>query len=187
MTQSNKIKVAIIGGGASGVFAAIRAASVAKANNVDIEICIFETSSRPLKKVKISGGGRCNVTHNIFDIRAFCENYPRGQKELMSAFNVFQAEDMVNWFKDRGVSLKTESDGRMFPITDKSQTIIDCFLNELNKHNIKLLTRQNVKSIVKSEQGFSLTINDKEFYIADKVLVATGSMPAGYSAITVHL
>lgn len=176
-----KRSLAIIGAGASGVFAAIRCAEVAREKSIDIDICIFEATSRSLKKVKISGGGRCNVTHNIFEVRDFCTNYPRGQKELISPFQVFQASDTVKWFKKRGVKLKHEVDGRMFPTTDSSETIINCFMQEINRLGIKILTKRSVKSIKKIDSGrFSLNINNQEEFIADAVLVATGSMPGGY-------
>ena len=181
MNKTKQQSIAIIGGGASGIFAALRCAEVAKANNIIVDIRVFEASSKPLKKVRISGGGRCNVTHHIFEVNDFCVNYPRGCKELLSPFQKFQAADTVEWFKDRGVELKHESDGRMFPVTDKSATVIDCFMQEANKHKIKLLIKTNVKSLKKLEDGkISLFINDNESFIADSVLIATGSMPGGY-------
>lgn len=176
-----KKNIAIIGGGASGIFACLRAAEVANQNNVETDIRVFEISSQFLKKVKISGGGRCNVTHHLFETQEFCQNYPRGQRELRSPFQTFQALNTVEWFEKRGVKLKYESDGRMFPVTDNSQTIIDCFLNEAEKMQVKLLPRKNVKTIKKMEDGrLSLYINDDEQFLADSVLIATGSMPGGY-------
>ena len=131
--------------------------------------------------MRISGGGRCNVTHHIFEVNDFCLSYPRGRKELLSPFQKFQAADTVEWFEERGVGLKHEVDGRMFPITDNSETIIDCFMQEANKHEIKLLNKMNVKSLKKLGDGrISLFINDDESFIADSVLIATGSMPGGY-------
>ena len=118
MKTSKKQSIAIIGGGASGIFASLRCAEVAKAKKIDVDIRVFEASTKFLKKVRISGGGRCNVTHNIFEVNAFCLNYPRGQKELLSPFQKFQATDTVKWFEERGVDLKHEDDGRMFPVTD---------------------------------------------------------------------
>ena len=174
-------KIAIIGGGASGIFASIRCAEIAKEKKIDIDIKVFEASSKFLKKVKISGGGRCNVTHHIFEVNEFCLNYPRGQKELLSPFQKFQASNTVEWFKARGVELKYESDGRMFPVTNNSETIINCFMKEAQKHKIKLLNKMNVKNIEKLEDGrISLFINDDESFIANSVLIATGSMPKGY-------
>ena len=174
-------KIAIIGGGASGFFASLRCAEVAKTHKLDVDIRIFETSANFLKKVKISGGGRCNVTHHEFDVKEFCLNYPRGRKELMSPFQIFQAANTVEWFKKRGVRLKFESDGRMFPVTDSSETVINCFLKEANKYKIKLLNKKTVKSLKRLEDGkISLYINEDESFIADSVLIATGSMPSGY-------
>lgn len=181
MKRPKRKSVAIIGGGASGIFASLRCAEVAKEQKKDIDIRVFEATTNFLSKVRISGGGRCNVTHHTFDIRDFCLNYPRGQKELISPFQTFQAADTVKWFKERGVRLKHESDGRMFPVTDTSETIIDCFMQEANKHKIRLLTKKNIKSLRKLEDGkISLFINDDESFIADSVLIATGSMPGSY-------
>ena len=176
-----KQSIAIIGGGASGIFASLRCAEVAKAEKINVDIHVFEGSSKLLKKVRISGGGRCNVTHHIFEVNDFCLNYPRGRKELLSPFQNFQASDTVDWFEKRGVELKHESDGRMFPVTDNSETIIDCFMQEANKYGIKLLNKMNVKSLKKLGNGkISLFINEDESFIADSVLIATGSMPGGY-------
>ena len=181
MKTSKQQSIAIIGGGASGIFASIRCAEAAKERKIDVDIRVFEASTKFLKKVRISGGGRCNVTHNIFEVNAFCLNYPRGQKELLSPFQKFQATDTVKWFEERGVDLKHEDDGRMFPVTDNSETIIDCFMQEASKHEIKLLNKMNVKSLKKLGDGkISLFINDDESFIADSVLIATGSMPGGY-------
>ena len=185
MVISNKKAIAIIGGGASGIFAAIRSAQVAKEKKVDVDICVFEASTNFLRKVRISGGGRCNVTHHLMDTKDFSLNYPRGQKELLSPFQKFQAADTIKWFEDRGVNLKHESDGRMFPITDRSETIIDCFIKETNKHKVKLLNKKNVNAIKKLQDGrITLSINEDESFIADSVLIATGSKPLGYNLAT---
>ena len=181
MKTPKQRRIAIIGGGASGVFASIRCAEIAAEQKLDVDIRVFETSARLLKKVRISGGGRCNVTHHIFEVKDFCLNYPRGRKELISPFQIFQAANTVEWFKRKGIVLKHESDGRMFPVTNNSETIINCFMQETNKHEIKLLTKMNVKSLKKLENGkISLFINDAESFVADSVLIATGSMPGGY-------
>jgi len=181
MKTSKPKSIAIIGGGASGIFASLRCAEVAKAQKIDVDIRVFEASTGFLKKVRVSGGGRCNVTHHIFEVKDFCLNYPRGRKELLSPFQIFQAANTVEWFKERGVRLKHESDGRMFPVTDNSETIINCFMHETNKHKIKLLTKMNVKSLKKLEnRKISLFINEDESFIADSVLIATGSKPSGY-------
>ena len=181
MKASRKKSIAIVGGGASGFFAALRCAEVAKAEKIVADIRVFESSTKFLTKLRISGGGRCNVTHHLFEVRDFCSNYPRGQKELLSPFQVFQASNTVEWFQKRGVELKHESDGRMFPITDRSETIIDCFLNEAKKHNVRLLTKKSVKSLKKLDDGrISLFINDNESFLADSILIATGSFPSSY-------
>ena len=153
MAASLRKNIAIIGGGASGVFAALRCAEVAKARGIDAEICVFEASSGFLRKVRISGGGRCNVTHHLFDTKEFCLNYPRGRKELLSPFQIFQATHTVQWFEQRGILLKHEPDGRMFPVTDTSQTIIDCFMDEARKLKVKLLSKKNVKTVKKLDDG----------------------------------
>jgi len=181
MKKSKYQNIAIIGGGASGVFASLRCAEVAKSKKIDVDIQVFEASTKLLKKVRISGGGRCNVTNHMFDVNNFCLNYPRGRKELLSPFQNFQAANTVEWFEERGVNLKYEIDGRIFPVTDSSETIIDCFMQEANKYEIKLLKKMNVKSLKKLDDGkISLFINDNESFIADSVLIATGSMPHGY-------
>jgi len=113
----------VVGGGAAGFFGAIQAASIKRG----MKVLILEKSTKLLAKVKVSGGGRCNVTHHEFQYKALAHHYPRGEKMLRSLFQKFQAKDVVDWFADRGIALKAEPDGRMFPITDSSQTIIDCF------------------------------------------------------------
>ena len=180
MSESPK-RIAIIGGGAGGFFTALRCAEVAREKKVLVDINIFEATGSFLRKVKISGGGRCNVTHHQFDSREFCHNYPRGQKELLAPFRQFQAADTVEWFKERGVKLKHENDGRMFPVTNNSETIIDCFLSEAKRLKVKALPKKNVKSLKKMNDGkISLFVNEDESYLADSVMLATGSVPAGY-------
>jgi predicted Rossmann fold flavoprotein len=173
--------IAVIGGGAAGFFSAICAAQLAQQKGLSPDIRIFEASDQVLKKVRISGGGRCNVTHNCFDVKMFCKNYPRGSRELLSPMQRFQASDTVEWFKNAGVQLVAEADGRMFPDTNSSETIIDCFFNLIEKHKIKLSTNCQVKSIeVVSPKKLKLTTGDKSFFMADAVLVATGSVAGGY-------
>src|SRR3989475_10123506 len=118
-------RVIVVGGGAAGFFAAITCAEAAP----DVEVMVLERGPRFLSKVRISGGGRCNVTHACFDARELAARYPRGERALLAPFKNFQAGDTVAWFAARGVKLKTESDGRMFPISDSSRTILDCLLN----------------------------------------------------------
>jgi len=163
--------IIIIGGGAAGFFAAINTAI----NFPNLNIAILERGKDVLGKVKISGGGRCNVTHAEFIPKDLTLNYPRGEKELLGPFHTFMTGDTIEWFEKRGVELKIEEDGRMFPITNNSQTIIDCFLDEAKKHNIDILTNQGVKDLAYTNQ-WKITTGSEAFN-ADKLLVATGSSP----------
>ena len=129
-----KREVLIIGGGAAGFFTAINLAEA----NPDLKITILERGKEVLTKVRISGGGRCNVTHAEFIPKELSKNYPRGEKELLGPFHQFMTGDTIAWFDERGIELKTEEDGRMFPITDSSETIIDCFLAETERLNIEI-------------------------------------------------
>ncbi len=167
-----KQDVLIIGGGAAGFFAAINIAE----QNPDLSITILEKAKEGLQKVKISGGGRCNVTHAEFIPAELSQNYPRGEKELLGPFHQFMTGDTIAWFEKRGVELKIEEDGRMFPVSNSSQTIIDCFLNEAKARNITVQYSQNVSNIEIEENsgGFIVSTKD-ETYRADKLLVATGS------------
>jgi hypothetical protein len=167
----NPERIVIVGGGAAGFFAAIAGAE----KNRAAEILILEKTSQFLSKVKISGGGRCNVTHADFDLREFSKRFPRGERALISAFGKFSARDTVAWFENRGVKLKIESDGRMFPTTDSSQTIIDCLLNAAQKAGIKLKMNCGVESIVKKTSGgFELKLSNGEILFCDKLLLAIG-------------
>jgi predicted Rossmann fold flavoprotein len=164
-------QIAIAGGGAAGFFAAI-ACAVA---NPDCEVSIYERNSQFLSKVRISGGGRCNVTHGLFEPRMFTSRYPRGQRELISPFYRFSAEDTVAWFEARGVRLKREADGRMFPITDSSQTIIDCLLAEAEGAGVRLFTRKGIENVrARAEGGFDLQLTDETSTHCDRLLLATG-------------
>lgn len=174
-------KMIIVGGGAAGFFAAINAAEKAKKNNRNVSIQILESSGQVLKKVRISGGGRCNVTHHQFDVRRFCENYPRGSKELLSAMQQFQARDTVQWFSHRGVRLVAEDDGRMFPDTNDSETIIQCFLDEADRLGVKVSLNHSVSSIEKDEHGlFTVHLSSGNSLQANSVMLATGSSQGGY-------
>jgi len=173
----NSERIVIVGGGAAGFFAALACAE----SRPDAEILILEKTSQVLSKVKISGGGRCNVTHADFDAREFSMRFPRGERALISAFGKFQASDTVAWFENRGVKLKVESDGRMFPTTDSSQTIIDCLFNAAQKAGIKLKTNCGVESVAKkSGGGFDLKLSPgapalpEEMLTCDKLLLAIG-------------
>lgn len=179
------IKIVVIGGGAAGFFAAINAAENAKVQNLPVQIQILEASALILKKVRISGGGRCNVTHNLFDVRAFCERYPRGHKELNSPFHSFQARDTVEWFKNRGVNLVAEEDGRMFPDTNSSETIIDCFLHEAQKLKIQIHLNHKVEKVEKTASGlFQVHVRNSGIIDAHSVMIATGSSAFGYQLAT---
>ena len=169
-------RVGIIGGGASGVFAALSA----KEQNRHIQCTIFEASSELLDKVKISGGGRCNVTHHCFEVQELIKKYPRGGKELQSLFYRFQPKDIIDWFESRGVNLKTEEDGRMFPVTDSSQTIIDCFLDELRKFQVEIKYNSRIASISKLDRVFKVTDKDGHLSEFDAVVLATGSSKYGH-------
>jgi predicted Rossmann fold flavoprotein len=167
----NSRRIAIVGGGAAGFFAALACAEMRSG----AEIFIFEKTSHFLSKVKISGGGRCNVTHADFDAREFSKRFPRGERALISAFAKFQASDTVAWFENRGVKLKIESDGRMFPTTDSSQTIIDCLLDAAQKAGIKLKTNCGVETVSKNSAGkFELKLSNGEIFACDKLLLAIG-------------
>ena len=136
-------RLIVIGGGAAGFFCAVNAARL----DPSLKVTIIEKSNKLLSKVKVSGGGRCNVTHACFDIVEMSKRYPRGQHFVKKTFHQFFTTDTINWFEERGVKLKTEEDGRMFPITDSSQTIIECLLKEANKYGVEILMNKEVKKI----------------------------------------
>jgi len=163
-------KIAIIGGGAAGFFAAIACARTNPAN----EVSIYERGSEFLTKVRISGGGRCNVTHACFDPRAMSERYPRGERALISPLHRFSPGDTVAWFEERGVRLKTEEDGRMFPVTDSSQTIIDCLVNEANATGVRLFARKGIETVTRSPNGFELHFAAGETTNCNRLLLSTG-------------
>lgn len=168
-----KMQVAVIGGGAAGFFSAISA----KTHHPDAKITIYERSDKLLSKVKVSGGGRCNVTHHCFKVSELVKFYPRGEKPLKKAFGVFSTTDTINWFKERGVELKTEADGRMFPTTDSSQTIIDCLMGEVQKLGIGIKTKSSIKKLTQDSEGYLLRFKNGETKSVDKVIVATGGSP----------
>ncbi len=184
----NKRKdIIIIGGGAAGFFAAINIAE----QHPEVSVAILERGKEGLQKVKISGGGRCNVTHAEFVPSDLVLNYPRGEKELLGPFHSFMTGDTISWFEDRGIELKIEDDGRMFPVSNSSKTIVDCFLNEAEKHKVAVLYNHSVKSIFLDGNGHTERsrsadeVNDYCFKIETsqgvlecaKVVVATGSNP----------
>ena len=161
----------VIGGGAAGIFAAIQAATLGK------EVLVLEATSQLLSKVKISGGGRCNVTHSCFEPKELVSNYPRGSKELLGPFHQFQPEDMVQWLETCGVRLKTEKDGRMFPITDRSETIIEALLESAQKAGVTIRKNCRVKSVKK---GFKVELKSGEVIQSEALMLATGSSPSGW-------
>ncbi len=171
MTQYDVI---IVGGGAAGFFAAINIAEF----NPELSVAILERGKAGLQKVKVSGGGRCNVTHAAFIPAELVQHYPRGEKELLGPFHQFMTGDTIEWFEKRGVVLKIEDDGRMFPVSNSSQTIIDCFLNEVEKHHIDIHYSQNVVNIspLAESKGFKVTTKNED-YNCNKLLIATGSNP----------
>jgi predicted Rossmann fold flavoprotein len=167
-------RIAVIGGGAAGFFAAITAAEA----DPGAEVTVYEKGNDFLTKVKVSGGGRCNVTHSCFDPAALAKHYPRGSRELRGAFHHWQPQDTIRWFAERGVTLKTEPDGRMFPDTDSSQTIIDCFLKSARDAGVILRKGMPLKAIIRSGGGFRLTFGDGSESSVDKLCIASGSLKA---------
>jgi len=166
----------VIGGGAAGFYAAIHVAE----ENPDLKIGILERGKEVLNKVKVSGGGRCNVTHAEFDPRELVKNYPRGEKELLGPFHKYCTGDTVSFFEERGIALKIEDDGRMFPTTNSSQTIIDCFLTEASRLGIQVLKHSTVtkfcKVDIEDEKVWEVT-SIKKTYRGKKLLMAAGSSP----------
>ena len=164
-------RVIIVGGGAAGFFAAITCAQAAPG----AKVLLLEKGPQFLAKVRISGGGRCNVTHACFDARELTRRYPRGERALIAPFHAFHARHTVDWFESRGVTIKAEADGRMFPTTDSSQTIIDCLLREARAAGVQLFTQRGVEGAVKiAEDTFEVTLAGDEKLQCDRLLLATG-------------
>ena len=162
--------IIVIGGGAAGFFTAINCPK-----DPNITITLLEKSNKLLSKVRVSGGGRCNVTHACFDNNLLIKNYPRGEKELRSAFSRFSTSDTIKWFVERGVELKTEADGRMFPTTDNSETIVNSLMQEAEKNNVNIKLNVSVEEIIKNEDGtFTLKANGGGEFQCDKLVIATG-------------
>jgi predicted Rossmann fold flavoprotein len=181
----NKKRLIVVGGGAAGFFCAVNAARM----NPALQVTILEKSSKLLSKVKVSGGGRCNVTHHCFSIADMIKKYPRGSHFLKKAFHHFFTTDTIEWFKERGVQLKAEEDGRMFPVSDSSQTIVDCLMKEANKYGVEILMNREVSStlpagrqVVNSELSiernqWKVAFKDGGSIIADYVCIASGGYP----------
>lgn len=163
----------VIGGGAAGFFCAVNAARM----NRQLKVILLEKSSKLLSKVKVSGGGRCNVTHACFDIKDMSLHYPRGEHFVRKAFHQFFTTDTIEWFKNRGVKLKAEDDGRMFPVTDSSQTIIDCLLREANQYGVEILMNREVEQLKLENGKWKVVLKNNQELVADFVCVASGGFP----------
>ncbi len=172
--MNNSKTLIVIGGGAAGFFCAVNAARM----NPELKVVLLEKSNKLLSKVKVSGGGRCNVTHACFDMKEMSIKYPRGEHFVRKAFHQFFTTDTIEWFETRGVKLKTEADGRMFPVTDSSQSIIDCLLKEVNVYGVELLMNREVVDIKPSGIGnWELVMKSNDILNADFVCVASGGFP----------
>jgi predicted Rossmann fold flavoprotein len=169
-------EIVVIGGGASGFFGAIHAAQFP-----DTNVTLIEAGRQPLAKVRVSGGGRCNVTHHCFEPSQLVQNYPRGGKALRGAFSRFQPLDVVRWFNAEGVKLKTEADGRMFPVSDDSETIVEALMFAAKKAGVVILTNVLVQKVdYLGTNKFDITLKNRENLLCDRLLLATGSSPSGY-------
>ena len=168
-----KKRLIVVGGGAAGFFCAVNAARLSPS----LEVVIVEKTNKLLSKVRVSGGGRCNVTHACFSIAEMIKKYPRGASFLKKAFHHFFTTDTIAWFKDRGVELKTESDGRMFPISNNSQTIVDCLLQEANRYGVEILMNKEVKAVKKISDGFELIFSNDTTLVSNFLCIASGGYP----------
>ena len=168
-----KKRLIVIGGGAAGFFCAVNAARM----NPDLHVIILEKTNKLLSKVKVSGGGRCNVTHALFDIVEMSKRYPRGQNFVKKTPHQFFTTDTIKWFEERGVRLKAEKDGRMFPFADSSQTIIDCLMNEVNSYGVEIRMNSEVKELKVESSKFKVVTCNSESLTADYVCIACGGYP----------
>ena len=174
------LRIVVIGGGAAGFFGAIACAKA----NPDAQVTLLEASRQPLAKVLISGGGRCNVTHACFLPEELVQNYPRGAKALRGALTRFGPQDTVNWFAASGVYLKTEADGRMFPVTNTSETIVECLIKAMATSGVKLRIGTHVTSVkTAADGGFDILLKSGEQIKCDRLLLATGSSLVGYKIV----
>ena len=169
----SKKRLVVIGGGAAGFFCAINAAQM----NPALEVIIVEKTSKLLSKVRISGGGRCNVTHHCFSMAEMIKKYPRGNQFLKKAFHHFFTTDTIRWFEERGVQLKTEADGRMFPTTDSSETIVNCLMKEVNKNGVQILLNREVAALSMLNDEWSIGFKYGEKIMTDFVCIASGGYP----------
>jgi predicted Rossmann fold flavoprotein len=169
-------QIVVIGAGAAGFMGAIVCAEA----NPQAQVTLLEAGREPLAKVRISGGGRCNVTHACFEPALLVQHYPRGGKALRGAFSRFQPSHTVEWYQQRGVQLKTEADGRMFPVTDDAETIVDCLMTAARKLRIQLFTSAGVSAVTKVGDRFQVHLKSERTLVADRILIATGSSPQGH-------
>jgi predicted Rossmann fold flavoprotein len=171
--ETQNPKLIVIGGGAAGFFCAVNAARL----QPGLQVIILEKTNKLLSKVRISGGGRCNVTHALFDITEMSKRYPRGQNFVKKTFHQFFTKDTIEWFEERGVQLKTEQDGRMFPVTDSSETIVDCLFTEVNKYGVEVKMNTGVTAISRVDEQWKVVTEKKETLFADFICLATGGYP----------
>ena len=170
--MNSKYDLIIIGGGAAGFFTAINCVE----KNPNLKVAVLERGKSVLEKVRISGGGRCNVTHACFVPNDLVKFYPRGERELKGPFHQFCSGDTITWFEEHGVALKTEDDGRMFPVSNSSQTIIDCFQDAVKKLKIDVLTHHSVQEVYKAATHFKVTTT-QDVFTCERVVMSTGSNP----------
>lgn len=179
--MTKPLTIIVIGGGAAGFFGAITCAQ----KNPTAKVILLEKNRQALAKVRISGGGRCNVTHACFEPRLLVDNYPRGNKALRGPFSRFQPRDTIEWFESRGVPLKVESDGRMFPTSDSSESIIQCLQTEARESGVELRMECGVVKFEAMITGFAVTLANEEVLTCDRLLLATGSAPKVYEWLKV--